>query len=214
MPKLVEWTRALNCITWWDLVGSPHLKWLMESSWMALSTTTRLEISLLWKGNCKVTCKLSYDAAGWKGSRDFQYYARGRLPDEYRATLIGMTNQESQLSWWHQRFHVSMHVSCSQLPEVLYTTLIKGFARAGQVDQAVQVYDEMRKEPQRWKGKWCQGGPRFLRNFEERSMQPDVITFSILIKANCDVGRPKFFWSLLVEYCDWKRALLFHFPKF
>ena len=44
---------------------------------------------------------------------------------------------------------MSMHVSCSQLPQVLYTTLIKGFARAGQVDQAVQVYDEMRKEPQR-----------------------------------------------------------------
>ena len=37
------------------------------------------------------------------------------------------------------------------LPEVLYTTLIKGFARAGQVDQAVQVYEEMRKEPPfRW----------------------------------------------------------------
>lgn len=52
--------------------------------------------------------------------------------------------------------------------KVLYTTLIKGFARAGQVDQAVQIYEEMRKE---------------------RSMQPDVITFSILIKANCDVGR-------------------------
>ena len=55
-----------------------------------------------------------------------------------------------------------------QMNTVLYTTLIKGFARAGQVDQAVQIYEEMRKE---------------------RSMQPDVITFSILIKANCDVGR-------------------------
>ena len=30
--------------------------------------------------------------------------------------------------------------------EVLYTTLIKGFARAGQVDQAVQIYEEMRKD--------------------------------------------------------------------
>ena len=43
MPKLVEWTRALNCIIWWDLAGFAHLKWPMESSWMALSTTTRLE---------------------------------------------------------------------------------------------------------------------------------------------------------------------------
>ena len=32
--------------------------------------------------------------------------------------------------------------------QVLYTTLIKGFARAGQVDQAVQIYEEMRKDPE------------------------------------------------------------------
>eukprot|EP00416_Gambierdiscus_australes_P031375 CAMPEP_0171088832 /NCGR_PEP_ID=MMETSP0766_2-20121228/21014_1 /TAXON_ID=439317 /ORGANISM="Gambierdiscus australes, Strain CAWD 149" /LENGTH=622 /DNA_ID=CAMNT_0011546653 /DNA_START=102 /DNA_END=1970 /DNA_ORIENTATION=+ len=48
---------------------------------------------------------------------------------------------------------------------VLYTTLIKGFARAGQVDQAMRVYGQMRSE----------GG-----------VPPDLITFSILIKANCD----------------------------
>jgi pentatricopeptide repeat protein len=51
---------------------------------------------------------------------------------------------------------------------VLYTTLIKGFARAGEVDQAMRVYDQM---------------------LNERSMLPDLITFSILIKANCDVDR-------------------------
>ncbi|CAJ1397197.1 unnamed protein product [Effrenium voratum] len=62
----------------------------------------------------------------------------------------------------------TMRAEGCQMNTVLYTTLIKGFARAGQVDQAVQIYEEMRKE---------------------RSMQPDVITFSILIKANCDVGR-------------------------
>lgn len=55
-----------------------------------------------------------------------------------------------------------------QMNTVLYTTLIKGFARAGQVDDAHKIYDQMRNE---------------------KSMQPDVITFSILIKANCDAGR-------------------------
>merc|ERR1719356_2007406 len=51
---------------------------------------------------------------------------------------------------------------------VLYTTLIKGFARDGQVDKAMEVYERMRSE---------------------RTIPPDLITFSILIKANCDSGR-------------------------
>jgi pentatricopeptide repeat protein len=51
---------------------------------------------------------------------------------------------------------------------VLYTTLIKGFARDGQVDKAMEVYEHMRSE---------------------RTVPPDLITFSILIKANCDSGR-------------------------
>jgi pentatricopeptide repeat protein len=50
---------------------------------------------------------------------------------------------------------------------ILYTTLIKGFARAGQVDHAMAVYERMKSE---------------------RSLSPDLITFSILIKANCDHG--------------------------
>lgn len=53
---------------------------------------------------------------------------------------------------------------------VLYTTLIKGFARAEQVNQAMSVYKQMREV----------GG---------KSVSPDLITFSILIKANCDAGR-------------------------
>jgi len=50
---------------------------------------------------------------------------------------------------------------------ILYTTLIKGFARAGEVAKAMQIYRQMRSE----------GG-----------IAPDVVTFSILIKANCDAG--------------------------
>lgn len=51
---------------------------------------------------------------------------------------------------------------------VLYTTLIKGFSRGGQVDQAMDVYEQMRAE---------------------RNVAPDLITFSILIKATCDADR-------------------------
>jgi len=54
------------------------------------------------------------------------------------------------------------------LNTVLFTTLIKGFARAGDVDQAMNVYKQMHGE---------------------RSVTPDLITFSILIKANCDADR-------------------------
>jgi len=51
---------------------------------------------------------------------------------------------------------------------VLYTTLIKGLARAGRVDKAMEVYTHMR---------------------EQSTVRPDTIMFSVLIKANCDAGR-------------------------
>jgi len=56
------------------------------------------------------------------------------------------------------------------LNTVLYTMLIKGFTRAGDCDQAMSVYKHMQ---------------------QERDILPDLITFSILIKANCDSDRPK-----------------------
>jgi len=63
-----------------------------------------------------------------------------------------------------------MTASGCVLNTILCTTLIKGFARAEQVDKAMDVYEKM-----------CADG--------ERSMKPDLITYSILIKANCDAGR-------------------------
>jgi pentatricopeptide repeat protein len=60
----------------------------------------------------------------------------------------------------------SMREAGGTMNTVLYTTLIKGFARAGKLDQAMEVFGQMRFE---------------------KSMQPDLITFSILIKAHCDV---------------------------
>merc|ERR1719217_265614 len=52
-----------------------------------------------------------------------------------------------------------------QMNTVLYTTLIKGCARAGEFTKALNMYKKMRTE---------------------NGISPDLITFSILIKANCD----------------------------
>lgn len=54
-----------------------------------------------------------------------------------------------------------------QMNTVLCTTLIKGLARAGDLQKAMKMYKLMRTD---------------------RGMSPDLITFSILIKANCDSG--------------------------
>jgi len=64
------------------------------------------------------------------------------------------------------------------LNTILYTMLIKGFTRSGDVEQAMNVYRQMKTE---------------------RSIAPDLITFSILIKANCDSDRPKIALQLLEE---------------
>jgi len=64
---------------------------------------------------------------------------------------------------------------------VLFTTLIKGFARAGEVDQAMKVYEQMNSA---------------------RNVTPDLITFSILIKANCDADRLEESLKLLEAMVD------------
>lgn len=59
---------------------------------------------------------------------------------------------------------------------VLYTTLIKGFARDGKVEDAMRVYQNM---------------------ISESAAAPDLITFSILLKANCDAGNLEVAFALL-----------------
>merc|ERR1719456_1530556 len=99
----------------------------------------------------------------------FQELKRRNIPASqvtYGILLDGFIN-ENQLDRAAQIFSTMSGEGCS-MNTVLYTTLIKGFARAGEVDQAMKVYEQMRTE---------------------RSVPPDLITFSILIKANCDVDR-------------------------
>lgn len=84
----------------------------------------------------------------------------------YGILLDGCIN-ENLLDRAAQVFNQMVSGGCP-MNTVLFTTLIKGFARAGDVDQAMKVYEQMRSE---------------------RSVPPDLITFSILIKANCDSDR-------------------------
>lgn len=94
--------------------------------------------------------------------------ARNLNPSQvtYGIMLDGYIN-ENQLEQAAKVFS-EMNSEGYTMNTVLYTTLIKGFARAGDVDQAMKVYEQMHKE---------------------RNVTPDLITFSILIKANCDADR-------------------------
>eukprot|EP00933_Yihiella_yeosuensis_P038095 TRINITY_DN3205_c0_g2_i1.p1 TRINITY_DN3205_c0_g2~~TRINITY_DN3205_c0_g2_i1.p1 ORF type:complete len:631 (+),score=125.13 TRINITY_DN3205_c0_g2_i1:183-2075(+) len=97
-----------------------------------------------------------------------QMQKRGIAPSQvtYGIMLDGCIN-ENRVEKAAEIFETMKKDGCA-MNTVLYTTLIKGFARAGQIDQATKVFDEMRSE---------------------RSIAPDLITFSILIKATCDAGR-------------------------
>jgi len=94
--------------------------------------------------------------------------ARSIAPSQvtYGILLDACINQ-NQLDKAAEVFN-TMTASGCPMNVVLYTTLIKGFARAGEVQQAMRIYDQMRSE---------------------RSVPPDLITFSILIKANCDAEK-------------------------
>jgi pentatricopeptide repeat protein len=84
----------------------------------------------------------------------------------YGILLDGFIN-DNKLEEAGRFFNTMCNDGCS-MNTVLYTTLIKGFARAGEADQAMKVYDKM---------------------MTEREVLPDLITFSILIKVNCDMDR-------------------------
>jgi pentatricopeptide repeat protein len=85
----------------------------------------------------------------------------------YGILLDGCIN-DNQVDRAAEVFKLMTEEGC-EMNTVLYTTLIKGFARNGQVDEAMKIYDQMRTK----------------RN----GVPPDLITFSILIKANCDACR-------------------------
>lgn len=93
---------------------------------------------------------------------------RGIAPSQvtYGILLDGCINA-NQVDKAAEVFDSMIRDGC-KMNTVLFTTLIKGFVRAGEVDQAMKVSEKMNVEG---------------------SVSPDLITYSILIKANCDVGR-------------------------
>mmetsp|Transcript_119065 Transcript_119065/g.333573 ORF Transcript_119065/g.333573 Transcript_119065/m.333573 type:complete len:654 (+) Transcript_119065:163-2124(+) len=96
--------------------------------------------------------------------------------------LLDCCINEKQVDKAAEVFDTMTKVGCV-MNTVLYTTLIKGFARAEQVDQAMKVYEQMRSDP-------------------ASGVTPDLITFSILIKANCDAGRMETSLQLLETMLD------------
>lgn len=74
-----------------------------------------------------------------------------------------------------QVFDMMVSAKCP-MNTVLYTTLIKGFARVGKVNDAMRIFHQME---------------------QETTVSPDLITFSILLKAHCDVSRLDVAFSLL-----------------
>jgi len=101
---------------------------------------------------------------------------RGIAPSQvtYGIVLDGYIN-DNQLERAAEVFS-DMNKEGYVMNTVLFTTLIKGFARAGEVDQAMKVYEQMKSG---------------------RNVTPDLITFSILIKCNCDADRLEVAFELL-----------------
>jgi pentatricopeptide repeat protein len=95
---------------------------------------------------------------------------KGIMPSQITfGILLDACINENQVERAEEVFDTMKKEGC-QMNTVLYTTLIKGFARAGQLVKAMGVYEDM-----------C----------AQKLVPPDLITFSILIKANSDEGKMK-----------------------
>jgi len=87
------------------------------------------------------------------------------------------------------------------LNTVMYSTLIKGFAIAGEADRAMDIYRELRADGLQMNlvaytslidaharaGKMEQARKLF-EQMEEEGCEPNVITFSAIVKGHCNVG--------------------------
>mmetsp|Transcript_28008 Transcript_28008/g.60798 ORF Transcript_28008/g.60798 Transcript_28008/m.60798 type:complete len:656 (+) Transcript_28008:161-2128(+) len=126
-------------------------------------------------------------AKGGKMAECFQLYEhmreRGMAPSQVTyGILLDCCINENHMDRAVEVFNHMTEEGCV-MNTVLYTTLIKGFARAGQVDQAMSVYEKMLED-------------------RTQGVTPDLITFSILIKANCDAGGLKEALKLLDTMLD------------
>eukprot|EP00397_Hematodinium_sp_SG-2012_P016759 GEMP01017110.1.p1 GENE.GEMP01017110.1~~GEMP01017110.1.p1 ORF type:complete len:665 (+),score=149.30 GEMP01017110.1:604-2598(+) len=87
-------------------------------------------------------------------------------PDDVTyGTLLDACMASNDLDKAHDVLNKFMESGCV-MNTVVYTTFMKGFVKAHEVDKAMYLYESMRTN--------C------------KSSHPDLITFSVLIKANCD----------------------------
>jgi len=100
--------------------------------------------------------------------------------------LLDCCINQSRMDRAREVFDHMMQEGCA-MNTVLYTTMIKGFARSEQVDEAMAIYERMRSDA-------------------SGNVSPDVITFSILVKANCDAGRQKTAMGLLEAMMELRLA--------
>eukprot|EP00929_Paragymnodinium_shiwhaense_P106690 TRINITY_DN7229_c0_g2_i1.p1 TRINITY_DN7229_c0_g2~~TRINITY_DN7229_c0_g2_i1.p1 ORF type:complete len:661 (-),score=209.73 TRINITY_DN7229_c0_g2_i1:62-2044(-) len=103
---------------------------------------------------------------------------RGFSPSQvtYGILLDGCINN-NQVDEAAKVFDLMQSAACP-MNTVLYTTLIKGFAREGKVEKAMQIYKQMKGA---------------------KGVAADLITYSILLKANCDADRLEAALQLLEE---------------
>jgi len=108
---------------------------------------------------------------------------RGLEPSQvtYGILLDGYIN-DCQVDKAAEVFDILTKEGCP-MNTVLYTTLIKGFAREGKVDDAMRVFRCM---------------------ISGTAGAPDLVTFSILLKANCDVGNLEVAFGLLGKMLEFK----------
>mmetsp|Transcript_103517 Transcript_103517/g.259539 ORF Transcript_103517/g.259539 Transcript_103517/m.259539 type:complete len:652 (+) Transcript_103517:117-2072(+) len=98
--------------------------------------------------------------------------------------LLDCCVNESQVDRAQEVFDSMLEERCP-MNRVLYTTMIKGFARMDQLDKAMKVFKHMLQD-------------------DSEDVSPDLITFSILIKANCDAARLKPALRLLEQMMELK----------
>lgn len=94
--------------------------------------------------------------------------------------LIVLLGKSGQIQRAHQLFHEMVEEGCGPSAE-LYTALLAGYCRAGLIDEAFSILEQMKTLPQ------C---------------QPDVFTYSSLIKASVDALRFDLVEALYEDMAD------------
>jgi len=107
--------------------------------------------------------------------------ARGLQPDDVTyGILIEACISDNDLCRATQVIEIVTKSGC-KLNTVLFTTFMKGFVRNGRLDRAMALYETMRRSMAAEAAQAAAQGEH-----DEPSARPDLIMYSILIRANCE----------------------------